>query len=311
MAESDHGSELQERIFRFPPVAQRHVVSRHFPSPAVRGEIQNPHCLRWSRVFDRLSKCGAFKSRLPEPTLREAVREQGLRKNTDPLGFYRRRRPSRLTTRATRSDRSADMVRRRKRECRRWAVTRMSSIVLSTPRVRTLMLAVKHLDPIMGIDIHIVQPPGPVPPPIPSVHRNRARCCGLHPQDRRDCLHQRSSAGNRRHGRTGHSLAHPHGRRVREAADQRERAFPGQRDGRRRRQSSRLRHATGAHLPGHRHAGPAAPEEALDAQVADVAVGIPIPIPAGPPVMVEGPPSFLAALKSLAQTLAFGAAMKD
>jgi len=230
VAESDHGSELQERIFRFPPVAQRHVVSRHFPSPAVRGEIQNPHCLRWSRVFDRLSKCGAFKSRLPEPTLREAVREQGLRKNTDPLGFYRRRRPSRLTTRATRSDRSADMVRRRKRECRRWAVTRMSSIVLSTPRVRTLMLAVKHLDPIMGIDIHIVQPPGPVPPPIPSVHRNRARCCGLHPQDRRDCLHQRSSAGNRRHGRTGHSLAHPHGRRVREAADQRERAFPGQRD---------------------------------------------------------------------------------
>jgi hypothetical protein len=33
---------------------------------------------------------------------------------------------------------------------------------------RTLMLAVEHLDPIMGIDIHIVQPPGPVPPvPIP------------------------------------------------------------------------------------------------------------------------------------------------
>src|SRR5215216_5276435 len=30
------------------------------------------------------------------------------------------------------------------------------------------MLAAKHLDPIMGIDVHIVQAPGPVPPvPIP------------------------------------------------------------------------------------------------------------------------------------------------
>ena len=28
------------------------------------------------------------------------------------------------------------------------------------------MLAVKHLDPIMGIDVHIVQPPGPVPPAV-------------------------------------------------------------------------------------------------------------------------------------------------
>ena len=31
-----------------------------------------------------------------------------------------------------------------------------------------MMPAAKHLDPILGIDIHIIQPPGPVPPlPIP------------------------------------------------------------------------------------------------------------------------------------------------
>src|SRR4051794_15665713 len=31
-----------------------------------------------------------------------------------------------------------------------------------------LPVAIKHLDPIIGLDIHIVQPPGPVPPvPVP------------------------------------------------------------------------------------------------------------------------------------------------
>ena len=31
-----------------------------------------------------------------------------------------------------------------------------------------MMPAAKHFDPILGIDIHIIQPPGPVPPvPIP------------------------------------------------------------------------------------------------------------------------------------------------
>ncbi len=33
------------------------------------------------------------------------------------------------------------------------------------------MLALKHFDPIIGVDVHIVQPPGPVPPvPIPHPH---------------------------------------------------------------------------------------------------------------------------------------------
>jgi len=31
--------------------------------------------------------------------------------------------------------------------------------------------AAKHFDPIVGVDIHIVQPPGPVPPvPVPHPH---------------------------------------------------------------------------------------------------------------------------------------------
>ena len=34
-----------------------------------------------------------------------------------------------------------------------------------------MMPAAKHLDPILGLDIHIIQPPGPVPPlPIPHPH---------------------------------------------------------------------------------------------------------------------------------------------
>ncbi len=33
------------------------------------------------------------------------------------------------------------------------------------------MLAAKHLDPVLGVDVHIIQPPGPVPPvPIPHPH---------------------------------------------------------------------------------------------------------------------------------------------
>ena len=31
-----------------------------------------------------------------------------------------------------------------------------------------MMPAAKHFDPIMGVDVHMIQPPGPVPPvPIP------------------------------------------------------------------------------------------------------------------------------------------------
>ena len=31
-----------------------------------------------------------------------------------------------------------------------------------------MTLAAKHMDPVLGVDIHIIQPPGPVPPvPIP------------------------------------------------------------------------------------------------------------------------------------------------
>src|SRR5262245_15627048 len=34
--------------------------------------------------------------------------------------------------------------------------------------VLPMMPAAKHFDPVLGIDIHIIQPPGPVPPvPIP------------------------------------------------------------------------------------------------------------------------------------------------
>ena len=34
-----------------------------------------------------------------------------------------------------------------------------------------MMPAVKMFDPVMGVDIHIIQPPGPVPPiPIPHPH---------------------------------------------------------------------------------------------------------------------------------------------
>ncbi len=34
-----------------------------------------------------------------------------------------------------------------------------------------MMLAAKHFDPVLGVDIHIIQPPGPVPPiPIPHPH---------------------------------------------------------------------------------------------------------------------------------------------
>ena len=34
-----------------------------------------------------------------------------------------------------------------------------------------MMPAVKHLDPVLGVDVHIIQPPGPVPPlPVPHPH---------------------------------------------------------------------------------------------------------------------------------------------
>src|SRR6185295_10758994 len=70
--------------------------------------------------------------------------------------------------------RRRDAAPHERRAPRRCAVDRKEDDIVARPGVATvtqgrrLMLAAKHLDPIMGIDVHIVQAPGPVPPaPIP------------------------------------------------------------------------------------------------------------------------------------------------
>jgi methyl coenzyme M reductase subunit C-like uncharacterized protein (methanogenesis marker protein 7) len=75
------------------------------------------------------------------------------------------------------------------------------------------MLAVKHFDPIMGIDVHIVQPPGPVPPvPIPHPYIGMVL----------DVMDYIPKIGATVYV---NGLPRGNGRHVRQTADQRERAF--------------------------------------------------------------------------------------
>jgi RHS repeat-associated protein len=174
------------------------------------------------------------------------------------------------------------------------------------------MLAVKHLDPIMGIDTHIVQPPGPVPPvPIPHPYIGMVL-------DVMDYIPKI--------GATVYVNGLPRGKG----------GTAGQ--------------AIPSHIPmGGVFVKPPTNESELFLGSATVAadddplvygmlpvlscqdigmpamphvkqhsspkslmlpVSVPIPIPAGPLVMVGGPPSFLATLKSLAMSMAMSGAFK-
>ena len=174
------------------------------------------------------------------------------------------------------------------------------------------MLAVKHFDPIMGIDVHIVQPPGPVPPvPIPHPYIGMVL-------DVMDYIPKIGATVYvnglpRGQGGTAGQAIPPHipmgGMFVKPPTNESE-LFLG---------SATVAVDDEPFVYGMlpvltcQDIGmPALPrlKKKSSAKSLMLPVGIPIPIPAGPPVMVGGPPSFLASLTSLAKQLAMSGAFK-
>jgi RHS repeat-associated protein len=174
------------------------------------------------------------------------------------------------------------------------------------------MLAAKHFDPIMGIDVHIVQAPGPVPPaPIPHPYIGMVL-------DVMDYIPKIGATVYinglpRGQGGTSGQAIPPHipmgGVFVKPPTNESE-LFLGSAtvavD------DEPLVYGMLPVLTCQDIGMPAMPRKKKKsvAKSLMLPVGIVIPIPAGPLVMVGGPPSFLAALKSLAQQLALSGALK-
>src|SRR5687768_7725280 len=174
------------------------------------------------------------------------------------------------------------------------------------------MLAVKHFDPIMGIDIHIVQPPGPVPPvPIPHPYIGMV----LDVMDYIPMIGATVYVNGLRRGQGGTAgqAIPPHipmgGMFVKPPTNESE-LFLGSATVAA--DDEPLVYGMLPVLTCQDIGMPAMPrlKKKSVPKSLMLPVGIPIPIPAGPPVMVGGPPSFLASLKSLAKQLAFSAALK-
>ena len=68
-----------------------------------------------------------------------------------------------------------------------------------------MMPAATHFDPVVGVDIHMVQPSGPGAPDADSapLYRHRVRSLRLPADHRLDGEDQRHAPGDRRHGRQG------------------------------------------------------------------------------------------------------------
>jgi RHS repeat-associated protein len=174
------------------------------------------------------------------------------------------------------------------------------------------MLAVKHFDPIMGIDVHIVQPPGPVPPvPIPHPYIGMV----LDVMDYLPVIGATVHVNGLRRGQGGTAgqAIPPHipigGMFVKPPTNESE-LFLGSATVAA--DDEPLVYGMLPVLTCQDIGIPAMPrlKKKSTSKSLMLPVGIPIPIPAGPPVMVGGPPSFLASLKSLAKQLALAGAFK-
>ena len=135
------------------------------------------------------------------------------------------------------------------------------------------MIAATHFDPVVGIDIHIVQPPGPVPPiPVPHPFVGMV----IDPMEYAPYIGgtvmvngmMRGTAGT---GGKGIPAARPHRRCVRQAAGQRVRNLHGKPNRHLRRRPGVATRPALAELPRHRHALADPEEAAHQAEVARTA----------------------------------------
>ena len=174
------------------------------------------------------------------------------------------------------------------------------------------MLAAKHLDPIMGIDVHIVQAPGPVPPaPIPHPYIGMVL-------DVMDYLPKIGATVKvnglpRGKGGTAGQAMPPHipmgGVFVKPPTNESE-LFLGSATVAA--DDDPLVYGMLPVLSCQDIGMPAMPHKKQHASPKSLVLptSMVLPIPAGPLVMVGGPPSFLATLTSLVQQLALSGALK-
>jgi RHS repeat-associated protein len=174
------------------------------------------------------------------------------------------------------------------------------------------MLAAKHLDPIMGIDVHIVQAPGPVPPvPIPHPYIGMV----LDVMDYLPVIGATVKVNGlpRGKGGTAGQAIPPHipmgGVFVKPPSNESE-LFLGSATVAA--DDDPLVYGMLPVLSCQDIGMPAMPHKKQHSSPKSLVLptSIVLPIPAGPLVMVGGPPSFLAALTSLVQQLAMSAALK-
>ena len=174
------------------------------------------------------------------------------------------------------------------------------------------MLAVKHLDPIMGIDVHIVQPPGPVPPvPIPHPYIGMV----LDVMDYLPIIGATVYVNGLPRGKGGTAgqaiPSHiPMGGMFVKPPTNESELFLGSATVAA--DDDPLVYGMLPALSCQDIGMPAMPhvKQHSSPKSLMLPVSVPIPIPAGPMVMVGGPPSFLASLKSLAMSLAISGAFK-